>query len=346
MTVTSVSVGQAAAAMAAAMAMRWSPRASTRPGWSGPPAPDTTRSSPSTAPRAPNASTSSAVPARRSDSFTRSSPTSRKVVRPSARAAATARMGTSSSDGISADSTTVPTNREVRLVTDPIPSPVSSTSIAAPIRRSTSRNPMRSAPRGTPDTVPRLPGTIAPGSRVTVSGIHLGAERMGFLDVLRRMGAAIEVEETGEGIGSVTSRTSRLVGTVVESAEIPSLDEVPILAVAAARAEGPTTFRDVGELRVKESDRLAGTAELVEAFGARAAVEGDDLVVTGAGGPLHPGRVDARGDHRMAMAAAIAAAACPTDTDVTVITGWESVATSYPGFTADLHRIGSNGEGG
>ncbi len=189
-------------------------------------------------------------------------------------------------------------------------------------------------------------GTIVPGSRVTVSGIHLGAERMGFLDVLRRMGAAIEVEETGEGIGSVTSRTSRLVGTVVESAEIPSLDEVPILAVAAARAEGRTTFRDVGELRVKESDRLAGTAELVEAFGARAAVEGDDLVVTGAGGPLQPGRVAARGDHRMAMAAAIAAAACPTDTDVTVITGWESVATSYPGFTADLHRLGSNGEGG
>ena len=71
-------------------------------------------------------------------------------------------MGTSSSDGISADSTTVPTNREVRLVTDPIPSPVSSTSIAAPIRRSTSRNPMRSAPRWMPDTVTRLPGTIVP----------------------------------------------------------------------------------------------------------------------------------------------------------------------------------------
>src|ERR1019366_1447057 len=152
--------------------------------------------------------------------------------------------------------------------------------------------------------------------------------------------------ETGGGIGSGTSRTSRLVGTVVESAEIPSLYEVPIRAGAAARAEGRTSLRDVGELRVKESDRLAGTAELVEAFGARAAVEGDDLVVTGAGGPLQPGRVAARGDHRMAMAAAIAAAACPTDTDVTVITGWESVATSYPGFTADLHRLGSNGEGG
>ncbi|HZM57307.1 MAG TPA: hypothetical protein VFC03_20015, partial [Acidimicrobiales bacterium] len=134
--------------------------------------------------------------------------------------------------------------------------------------------------------------------------------------------------------------------TVVEAAEIPSLDEVPVLAVAAARAEGRTIFRHVGELRVKESDRLAGTADLVEAFGGRAAVEGDDLVVTGVGAPLHPGRVDARGDHRMAMAAAIAAAACPTAADVTVITGWESVATSYPGFTADLHRLSSHGEDG
>lgn len=213
----------------------------------------------------------------------------------------------------------------------------------------------RSTLRAGPFTVPGDPsqaafwvvgGTIVPGSRVTVSGIHLGAERVGFLDVLRRMGAGIEVEETGEGIGSVTSRTSRLVGTVVEAAEIPSLDEVPVLAVAAARAEGRTIFRHVGELRVKESDRLAGTADLVEAFGGRAAVEGDDLVVTGVGAPLHPGRVDARGDHRMAMAAAIAAAACPMAADVTVITGWESVATSYPGFTADLHRLSSHGEDG
>ena len=77
---------------------------------------------------------------------------------------------------------------------------------------------------------------------------------------------------------------------MVEAAEIPSLDEVPILAVAAAAAHGTTRFRDVGELRVKESDRLAGTAELVRAFGGDAEIEGDDLVVEGTGGPLQAGR--------------------------------------------------------
>lgn len=182
-------------------------------------------------------------------------------------------------------------------------------------------------------------GAIVPGSQVTVSGIHLGAERIGFLGVLRRMGATIEVEEADGGRGSVTSCTSQLRGTVVEAAEIPSLDEVPILAVAAAAADGSTCFRDVGELRVKESDRLQGTAELVEAFGGQAEVAGDDLIVTGDGSALRPGRVDARGDHRMAMAAAIAAAACPARSDATVITGWESVATSYPGFADELARL-------
>jgi 3-phosphoshikimate 1-carboxyvinyltransferase len=113
---------------------------------------------------------------------------------------------------------------------------------------------------------------------------------------------------------------------------------VPILAVAAAAALGPTRFRDVGELRVKESDRLSGTVDLVRAFGGQASADGDDLVVEGAGGPLRPGTFDARGDHRMAMAAAIAGAACPGGRPST-ISGWESVATSYPGFDADLARL-------
>jgi 3-phosphoshikimate 1-carboxyvinyltransferase len=186
-------------------------------------------------------------------------------------------------------------------------------------------------------------GVVVPDSLVTVTGIHLGAERVGFLAVLRRMGARIEVAETAKGTGTVTSRTSQLRGTVVESSEIPSLDEVPILAVAAARAQGTTRFRDVGELRVKESDRLLGTVGLVTSFGGHAAVEGDDLVVTGSGGTWHAGRIDARGDHRMAMAAAIAGAACPTGGEVTTITGWESVATSYPGFAQDLERLQAGG---
>jgi 3-phosphoshikimate 1-carboxyvinyltransferase len=182
---------------------------------------------------------------------------------------------------------------------------------------------------------------VVPGSLVTVTDVQLGIERLGYLDVLRRMGATVEVEESGNGIGSVTTYTCALHGTVVEAEEIPSLDEVPILAVAAAAALGTTRFRNVGELRVKESDRLAGTVELVRAFGGSAEADGDDLMVDGRGQPLRAGRFEARGDHRMAMAAAIAGAACPPGAGVTTVGGWDTVATSYPGFADDLARLTS-----
>ncbi|HEV3280337.1 MAG TPA: 3-phosphoshikimate 1-carboxyvinyltransferase [Acidimicrobiales bacterium] len=187
---------------------------------------------------------------------------------------------------------------------------------------------------------------IIPGSLVTATDVQLGIERLGYLGVLRRMGATIEVEEEGNTIGSVTAYRCRLHGTVVEAEEIPSLDEVPILAVAAAGAEGQTRFRQMGELRVKESDRFAGTLELIRTFGGVAEAEGDDLVVQGTGGPLRPARFDAHGDHRMAMAAAIAGAACPATDDVTTISGWESVATSYPGFAEDLARLAGGARSG
>jgi 3-phosphoshikimate 1-carboxyvinyltransferase len=179
-------------------------------------------------------------------------------------------------------------------------------------------------------------GCIVPGSRVTVADVHLGAERTGFVGVLQRMGAAVEIDPDGE-VGAVTSRYAPLTGTVVDAEEIPSLDEVPILAVAAAVATGATRFRGVGELRVKESDRLAGTAGMVRALGGVARVEGDDLVVEGGG--LHrvgPVTVDAAGDHRMAMAAAVATAA---GDQPTTVTGWEAVATSYPRFLEDLASL-------
>jgi 3-phosphoshikimate 1-carboxyvinyltransferase len=183
-------------------------------------------------------------------------------------------------------------------------------------------------------------GVVVPGSRVTVERVHLGPERIGFVHVLVRMGAALVVHDDGDGTGSLTASHGPLAGTTVEAAEIPSLDEVPVLAVAALVADGPTRFRDVGELRVKESDRLAGTVALVEAFGGRAAVEGDDLVVAGGATPT-PGSLDARGDHRMAMAAAVAGAACADRSGTTRITGWDAVATSYPGFADTLARLAS-----
>ena len=205
------------------------------------------------------------------------------------------------------------------------------------------------APSPCPATRPRPPSgwparCWCPGSLVTVDDVQLGIERVGFLGVLRRMGATIEVAEAGNGIGSVTSYTCALHGTVVEAEEIPSLDEVPILAVAAAVAHGTTRFRDVGELRVKESDRLAGTAELVRAFGGDGRGRGRRPGHRRPGGPPRAGRVDARGDHRMAMAAAIAGAACPClRRATTVITGWDAVATSYPGFADDLARLAGPG---
>ncbi|MHB1710118.1 MAG: 3-phosphoshikimate 1-carboxyvinyltransferase [Acidimicrobiales bacterium] len=181
-------------------------------------------------------------------------------------------------------------------------------------------------------------GIVIPGSEVHVRNVYLGHDRTGFVGILSRMGADVTVDEDEFGRGSITGRFSSLTGTVVHAEEIPSLDEVPILAVAAATATGLTRFVGVGELRGKESDRLAGTVALVAAFGGTAREDGDDLVVVGGGG-LHPGVVDAHHDHRMAMAAAIAGAACHSPNDVTAITGWETVNTSYPSFLRDLSAL-------
>jgi 3-phosphoshikimate 1-carboxyvinyltransferase len=180
-------------------------------------------------------------------------------------------------------------------------------------------------------------GAVVPGSRVTVDQVQLGAERLGFLHVLIRMGADVTLHDVGGDVGTITASFSTLVGTTVEATEIPSLDEVPILAVAAMVADGPTRFSDVGELRFKESDRLEGTARLVRAFGGLATVEDDDLVVHGGTVPT-PGTVDSDGDHRMAMAAAVAAAVV-TSEGQSIIRGWEAVATSYPGFAETLDRL-------
>ncbi len=103
-------------------------------------------------------------------------------------------------------------------------------------------------------------------------------------------------------------------------------------------ASGTTLFTDVGELRVKEVDRLVAVADMVETFGARASIDGDTLAITGVGGPLRGGRFDSRGDHRMAMSAAVAAlAAAPGERSL--LTGFGAVETSYPTFADDLERL-------
>lgn len=180
-----------------------------------------------------------------------------------------------------------------------------------------------------------------PGSDVVVEGIYVGPGRRGFLDVLSRMGArVVEAPVRGDGVmehvADVHVRAGVLHGTDVEAGEITGLDEVPALAVAAAVAEGTTVLRGVGELRVKESDRFTGVMSLVRAFGGTAEADGDDLVVAGVP-ELRPATFDSAGDHRMAMAAAVAGLAAGAGE--TTITGWRATATSYPAFAAHLRTL-------
>jgi 3-phosphoshikimate 1-carboxyvinyltransferase len=171
-----------------------------------------------------------------------------------------------------------------------------------------------------------------PGSEVVLENVYVGRGRAGFLDVLERMGAKIELRRRDATTADIVAWYGPLHATDAGGDEIPGLiDEVPVLAVAAALAEGTTTFRDVGELRVKESDRIASVTSALGALGGRIEGGGDVLSVTG--GRLHGGHVSAAGDHRIAMAAAVAALSCE---EPVRIDGWGSVATSYPAFLDDL----------
>jgi cytidylate kinase len=181
-------------------------------------------------------------------------------------------------------------------------------------------------------------GCVVPDSAVDVVGVYNGPARLGYVSVLQRMGADITVIPGDPGTATIRALSRSLTATEVRASEIPSLDEIPVLAVAAAVAEGTTVFSDVGELRVKEVDRLLAVANMVEAFGARAIIDGDVLAITGVGGPLHGARFDSQGDHRMAMAAAVAALAARQG-ERSLITGFGAVETSYPAFAEDIARL-------
>jgi len=178
---------------------------------------------------------------------------------------------------------------------------------------------------------------IVPGSDLVVEHVYVGPGRAAFLDVLGRMGAHVQVtvEDPAAHTATIRARYGPLVGTEVGGAEIAGLiDEIPVLAVAAAAAEGKTAFRDAAELRVKESDRVETIAEGLGAFGVTVDRHPDGVTVTG-GGRRKGASVDSHGDHRIAMAMVVAALAADGHT---LVAGWESVATSYPSFEEDLRR--------
>jgi 3-phosphoshikimate 1-carboxyvinyltransferase len=179
------------------------------------------------------------------------------------------------------------------------------------------------------------------GSEATIEEVGLNPTRLGFLDVCSRMGlrtgTAVTAAELGEPLGQIRVRpATRLRGTTVEASELPGvIDEVPVLAVLAAYADGETRFLGAGELRVKESDRLALVADGIRTLGGRAAAEGDDLVV--AGGGLRGGAASSGGDHRLAMAFAVAGAGADGPCE---IEGMEAADVSFPGFLHALRSIG------
>lgn len=181
--------------------------------------------------------------------------------------------------------------------------------------------------------------TLAPESELSLRGCLANPTRTGYLSVLARMGAKIEraarPSQGGEPVEDLVVRSAKLVGVQVAASEVPSLvDEVPILALAACRARGDSRFRGLAELRHKESDRLAGIADLLCLFGAKARVDGDDLVVEG-GAELRPAAVDSKNDHRLAMTAFVAGFLAGGETR---IEGASSAEISYPSFYDDFAK--------
>jgi 3-phosphoshikimate 1-carboxyvinyltransferase len=181
---------------------------------------------------------------------------------------------------------------------------------------------------------------LAVAGELRIAAVGVNPTRIGFLEVLRRMGADVRIESGattfGEPVADLVARPAPLRATEVAAEEIPGLiDEIPLLAVLASRAEGETIFRDVAELRVKESDRLALVAENLRAVGAQAEVRGDDLHVAGAE-MIPRGRVRAAGDHRIAMAFAVLGTLPGAQIKVDDMA---CAAVSFPGFQPTLRGI-------
>ena len=185
-----------------------------------------------------------------------------------------------------------------------------------------------------------------PGADLTITNLGLNGTRTGLLSVLLRMGAHIHEnisDSTCEPVGTVRIYGRKLRGTKISGAEIANvIDELPIIAVVAAIADGETEIRDAQELRVKETDRIAAMATNLRAFGVNVNEHKDGMTIVG-GAALTGAKVGSFGDHRIAMACAILGLFSKGET---TISDTACIATSYPTFQEDLNKIASFHEGG
>ncbi|PSQ95056.1 MAG: 3-phosphoshikimate 1-carboxyvinyltransferase [Bacteroidetes bacterium SW_9_63_38] len=184
-------------------------------------------------------------------------------------------------------------------------------------------------------------GTVVPNSELTMEGVGLNPSRNALLEVLDDMGGDVTVEnervEGAEPVGDVTVRSARLQGTEVAGRLIPNLiDEIPVIAVAAACAEGTTEIRDAQELRVKETDRLHAMAENLNALGAEVKERDDGLIIEGNGPNLLGTTVGSFDDHRVAMAMGVAGLVAH---GTTTINDAECADVSFPGFWTELEDV-------
>ena len=189
---------------------------------------------------------------------------------------------------------------------------------------------------------PLVAAALVPGSEVTVEGLGVNPTRTGLLDLLRAMGADItldnEHQQGNEPVADVMVRASDLVGVEVGGdTVVRMIDEFPVLAVAATQAHGTTIVRDAAELRVKETDRIATTVAELRALGARIESLPDGFVVEGPT-PLHGATVHSHGDHRLAMALAVAGLIAEGEV---VIENSDCITDSFPGFIKLMQGVGA-----
>jgi 3-phosphoshikimate 1-carboxyvinyltransferase len=188
-------------------------------------------------------------------------------------------------------------------------------------------------------------GACHPDAEIVLRGVNTNPTRTGLLDIMRAMGADLELLEErnsgGEPVADIVVRSSRLRATTVSGALVPrAIDELPLVAILGCFAEGETIVRDAAELAVKESNRVDTLAETLGRMGAKVTTREDGFVVRGPAPRLHGARLDGHSDHRMGILAAIAGSLAEGETRIEN----SAVEVSYPRFWADLERAAEGGK--